>query len=220
MKKNCQEDSHRREFLLPAPISGLSGNKEKMNRAKVCSILSELGELNCEACIMGMKANALIDTGASVSQVNEVMNKLEVKPSLSEADLVISQADGSQMEIEGKISCPIKVGGVEVNYALYVASELCAGLILGEDWLKTRKTHLEFKPAKLILGKVDVPLGGKEKVTLVVVVKEDIKIPPRAMVSCRGKILNAKVEGEIHRVTQWCNGYRRRKWTRRHEFKP
>ena len=77
--------------------------------------------------------------------------------------MVISQADGSQMEIEGKIWCPIKVGGVQAKHTLYVAPELCTELILGEDWLKARKACLEFEPAKLILGEVEVPLGGQEK---------------------------------------------------------
>ena len=68
-------------------------------------MLLELGELSCEACILGMKVKVLIDTGASVSLKNsEVMNRLIVKQTLSEAELVINQEDGSQMKIEGKMS--------------------------------------------------------------------------------------------------------------------
>ena len=104
------------------------------------------------------------------------------------------------MEIEGKILCPVQVGGVKARHTLYVAPGLCAKLILGEDWLKARKACLEFEPTKLILGKVEVPLGGQERDTLIVVAKEDVKIPPRKMVSCEGRIINAKLEGEIHRV--------------------
>ena len=76
-------------------------------------MLSELGELSCEACVIEVRANAFIDTGAAVSLVSsEIVSKMEVKPALSEADFFISQADGSQMEREGKILCPVEVGGV------------------------------------------------------------------------------------------------------------
>ena len=164
-------------------------------------MLSEMCELSCEAFVKAVRINALIDTGAAVSLVSsEIVSKMKDKPALLEADLVISQADGSQMEIEGKIWCPIKVGGVQANHTLYVAPELCTELILGEDWLKARKACLEFEPAKLILGEVEIPLGGQEKDKLIVVAKEDIQIPPRKAVSYEGRILNAEVEGKIHRV--------------------
>ena len=114
--------------------------------------------------------------------------------------MVISQADGSQMEKKGKIRCLIKVGDVQANHTLYVAPELCTELILGEDWLRARKACLEFEPAKLILGEIEVPLGGQGRDRLIVVAKEDIQIPPRKAVSCEGRILNVEVEGEIHRV--------------------
>ena len=200
MKKDCQGDRYRREFLLPAPLSA-SENKIIKNRARVCSMLSEIGELSCEAYVKAVRTNALIDTGAAVSLISsEIVRKMKDKPALLEADLIISQADGSQMEIEGKIRCPIKVGGVQANHTLYVAPELCTELILGEDWLKARRACLKFEPAKLILGEIEVPLGGQGKDKLIVVVKEDIQIPPRKAVSCEGRILNMEVEGEIHQV--------------------
>ena len=153
MKKDCQEGRYRREFLLPAPMLA-SENKIIKDKARVCSMLSEKGELSCEAYVKAVRTNALIDTGAAVSMIrSEIVRKMKNRPALLEADLVISQADGSQMEIEGKIRCPIKVGGVQASHTLYVAPELCTELILGEDWLKARKACLEFEPAKLILGK-------------------------------------------------------------------
>ena len=125
MKKNCQEGRYRRKFLLLAPMSGLSGNKKKRNRAKVSLMLSELGELSCKACVMGIKANTLIDTGASVSLLSsEIMNKLEDKPALAEAHLVIKQADGSQMEIEGKILSPVEVVGCRSKSHLICGSRI------------------------------------------------------------------------------------------------
>ena len=95
---------------------------------------------------------------------------------------------------------PNKSGGVQASHTLYVAPELCTELILGEDWLKARKACLEFEPAKLILGEIEVPLGKQEKDKLIVVAKEDIQIPPRKVVSCEGRLLNMEVEGEIRRV--------------------
>ena len=170
MKKDCQEDRYRREFLLPAPLSA-SERKRNRNRAWVRSMLSEMGELSCEAYVKEVKANALIDTGAAVSLVSsEIVNKMKNKPALLEADLVISQADGSQMEIDGKILCSVEVGGIQAKHTLYVAPELCTELILGEDWLKARKLVQTPAKPKLILGEVEVPLGGQED-TLIVVAK-------------------------------------------------
>ena len=111
MNKDCREGRYRREFLLPAPLSA-SENKIIKDKARVCSMLSEKGELSCEAYVKVVRTNALIDTGAAVSLIrSEIVRKMKNRPALLEADLVISQADGSQMEIEGKIRCPIKVGG-------------------------------------------------------------------------------------------------------------
>ena len=60
-------------------------------------MLSELGELSCEAGVMEVRVNALVDTGAAVSLVSsEIVSNMKVKPALSEADLVISQVEGSQ----------------------------------------------------------------------------------------------------------------------------
>ena len=200
MKKDCQEGRYRREFLLPAPLSA-SENKIIKDKARVCSMLFEKGELSCKAYVKAVRTNALIDTGAAVSLIrSEIVRKMKNRPALLEADLVISQADGSQMEIEGKIRCPIKVAGVQASHTLYVAPELCTELILGEDWLKARKACLEFEPAKLILGEIEVPLGKQEKDKLIVVAKEDIQIPPRKVVSCEGRLLNMEVEGEIRQV--------------------
>ena len=154
MKKDCQEDRYRKEVLLPAPLSASEGKIIK-NRARVCSMLSERWELSCESDVKVVRTNALIDTGAAVSLIcSEIVRKMKDRPALLKAALVISQADGSQMEIEGKIRCPIKVGDVQANHTLYVAPELCTELILGEDWLRARKACLEFEPAKLILGEI------------------------------------------------------------------
>ena len=95
-------------------------------------MLSELGELSCEACVMEVRANVLIDTGAAVLLVSsEIVSKMKVKPALSEADLVISQTDGSQMEIEGKILCPVEVGGVKARNRIVRGTKFMRRLVEG-----------------------------------------------------------------------------------------
>ena len=66
MKKDCQEDRYRREFLLPAPLSP-SERKINKNTVRACSMLSEMCELSCEAYVKAVRTNALIDTEAAVS---------------------------------------------------------------------------------------------------------------------------------------------------------
>ena len=85
MKKDCQEDRYQREFLLPAPLLA-SERKIIKNRARVCSMLSEICELSCEAYVKAVRTNALIDTRAAVSLVSsEIVNKMKDKPALLEA---------------------------------------------------------------------------------------------------------------------------------------
>ncbi len=77
MKKDCQEGRYRREFLLPAPLSA-SENKIIKDKARVCSMLSEKGELSCEAYVKAVRTNALIDTGAAVSLIrSEIVTSLK-----------------------------------------------------------------------------------------------------------------------------------------------
>ena len=43
--------------------------------------------------------------------------------------------------------------------------------------------------------------------------------PFQQVLRCADCILYQKVTSLPYQMCQWCNGYRRRKWTRRHEFK-
>ena len=100
---------------------------------------------------------------------SEVMNRLGVKQTLSEAELVISQADGSQMKIEEKNVMSYKGRRCGSKSHPIHGSRVVCGTNLREDWLKAQKARLEFVLTKLILGKVEVPLGGNENNTFVVV---------------------------------------------------
>ena len=82
------------------------------------------------------------------------------------------------MKIAGMKWLPIQVGGVDSPHKFYVAPDLCAELILGEDWLTGYRAQLSFNPAALVVGGKRVSLGGDSSNPLPVVLDEDVKLPP------------------------------------------
>lgn len=71
---------------------------------------------------------------------------------------------------------------------------LVSQIILGEDWLRRRKSQLKFEPDTLIVGEVELLLRSTALEMLTVVTKNEVKLPPQTVVSCKGQVIT---EGEI-----------------------
>lgn len=185
----CNDSSE--GLLLPTPMAGWARSLQReRRRAKIFSLLTQERELSCKVVVGGSMVKAIIDTGASVSLLREgEYRRLKNQGRMRRPDIEITQADGGSMRIKGMVNLPLKVGATQSFHRLYITPKLCAGMILGEDWLHGHRAGIEFNPTVLVVNGVKMPLGDPPDRHVTVVAEEDIKLPPRAAVSGRGRLI-------------------------------
>lgn len=131
---------------------------------------------------------ALIETGASVSLLREKeYRKLRNRGWMRKPDIEITQANGGSMRIKGMVKLPLKVGETRSIQRFYVTPELCAGMILGEDWLHKHRAGIEFNPTVLVVDGVKMLLEDSPDKCITVVAEDDIKLPPSLELQCQAK---------------------------------
>lgn len=102
------------------------GHHPKKKRANVFSLLTQEGELRCEAVIKVIRP--LI--GICVSLIREDQYKRQrLQVWLKKSDITISQAGGKEMTITGMVWLPISIGGTNVVHKLHVAPDLYREMI-------------------------------------------------------------------------------------------
>ena len=117
---------------------------------------------------------------------------------LRKPNLVISHADVKEMKLTEVIWLLIEVG-LKGNQKVYIVTDLCNQLMLGEDWLLDHKAQLKFDPTTPIMERIEVPLGDNSCEALPVMAEWNIKSLPRTVVSCRGRIATEKkLKGELY----------------------
>lgn len=79
---------------------------------------------------------------------------------MQEADIEITQADGGPLEIKGMTRLPVRIGKLKSTQNFYVTPNLCTEAILGEDWLQSQRTRIEFNPTVLVVNGERTPVGG------------------------------------------------------------
>lgn len=63
---------------------------------------------------------------------------------------------------------------------------------MGEDWLHYHRAGTEFNLTVLVVNDTRLPLGSPHDRYMTVVEEEDIKLPPRIVVSNRGGLVTRK----------------------------
>lgn len=72
---------------------------------------------------------------------------------------------------------------------------------MGKDRLGQHRAHLKFDSAVLLVDGMTIPLGSVPIEPVSVVFDTDIKLPPRTVVSCRGRLVRKrKLEGKLFQM--------------------
>ena len=117
-------------------------------------------------------------------------------------DLFISQANSSQMKIEGMTWLTFKLARTTGELKVCVAPDLCEDLILGSDWLRLDKAQICFDLATLVLEEVEVPLENEVEKNCSGVAQIEVKLPPRIAVSSEERIDTVeKLMKELYQIT-------------------
>jgi predicted aspartyl protease len=95
------------------------------------------------------KINALIDTGANcscISLATATKLKLSLLPLLVGESHTLFAANGTNLEIVGKLELPINIKGLIIPYIFFsILKNLHHALLLGIDFLKATKTKIDWE---------------------------------------------------------------------------
>ena len=140
---NQQERNQR---VRKAKKNGLVTKRKKEYREY--GLFSQGSEIICKVQIEKKEIEALIDAGSEVSLMKlATCEELKlVIDSLEESDLIITQANGQEMQLKGIYWLPVEIWGMSTWSKFYIASNLDRAMILREDWPKKDQAQIRFKP--------------------------------------------------------------------------
>ena len=121
---------------------------------KLNAVVSFQDKCHVPLSIQGQQFRALIDTGSTISAVNDsVIRNLQIPyKNLSNSDITfITGAGGSNHPVKGKITLPIVIGNLKIQHTFYVIQDLCTSILLGTNFLIQQKAHLDWPSRKLYL---------------------------------------------------------------------
>ena len=157
-------------------------------------------------CIQGVREQALVDSGASVTMISEnyacLMPNTWIKPLDGEFYSIEGVVQGSSLEMVGQLVVPIKLGKfISSNHRIVVVRGMKYSCILGMDFMErffvsidTTDRNLIIKPPGGVITRVDVtPVFASERPQKVSALQR-VEIPPKTMVRVRAKV-NIPVTG-------------------------
>ena len=132
-------------------------NSKRPISIKVIELISQE---NDGPCILGEVENVpisfLIDTGASVTIINPRIYEnidIQARPVLQNAEVMMTMADGKNLNCLGKGSFRLKINGECFNHQIWVADITMDG-ILGYDFLQAHECCLDFAHGEMLCGEL------------------------------------------------------------------
>ena len=165
---------------------------------------------NINVTIGTQQFRTLLDTGSQLSLVSEDFVKLMypklVKPSDSTKKATLISATGHHLKATKSGKIRITLGKVRMYHDFVVVSNFKHDMILGIDFMNSRKALLDFENQALIIGNSLFPLQQKprqkkEEVYLVRLA-EDVDIFPRSDIQLKCSISKKRHSGENFVVSQ------------------
>jgi len=104
--------------------------------------------------ITGADIDALIDTGAFESLMNEntaKILKLKIKPLINTAKYDLVSANGSDIKIIGETKVEMYLSGVKFDQNIAIAKELNPHFLLGAEFLSANKAVIDYRTGMLSL---------------------------------------------------------------------
>jgi hypothetical protein len=100
--------------------------------------------------------------------------------------------DGTKVQVEGKVSLPVEIGGTVVESQLAITKELPTSMILGNDTLSTSKVTIDYQE-RVLRAKRSIPFQivirkAKEKRVVRAVEKQWISVRTVMYIRAEAKI--------------------------------
>ena len=128
--------------------------------------------------------------------------RLRMGNQIRRPNLTWDQGDGKRLMVVRMVWFPLKVGWVRHRHKVYVMSDLCNKLILGEDWLRGRSAQLKFAPHTALTVGVEILKRGDWYYRYCLLPKRDIRLCPQIAMTCKGVIATKKgLEKGTYQVT-------------------
>ena len=144
---------------------------------------------------------AMLDCGASISCLSLDMYKrcgLAKEYDLEQSDVHAAQTvDGSHMKILGKINIPITICRLSLTQTFYIFKKLNQSVILGRDFLKEQKAHVDYERDIIEIqgGLVTAQMFSSPHKSGLARLINRISIPPQSATVAKVKVRNSGIKG-------------------------
>ena len=138
--------------------------------------------LHLDVVVNGVSADALVDTGATVSLLSEkIVRKWseENQAMVTATDIKVQLADGKSCPVAGEVEAELQLAGNCVKHRFIVAS-LGSDVLLGLDFMKNEQCVIDITNRCLEWGGIMLPLRetADRQQTCRVTVLETVVVPP------------------------------------------
>ena len=144
---------------------------------------------------------AMLDCGASISCLSIDMYKrsgLSKEYEMQVSDIQGAQTvDGSHMKILGKISIPMTICRLTLTQTFYIFKKLNQSVILGRDFLKEQKAHVDYDRDTIEIqgGLVIAQMFSSPHKSGLARLINRISIPPQSATVAKVKVRNSGIKG-------------------------
>lgn len=142
--------------------------------------------------IFGVKANALLDTGSTISVINPILfDKIpgHLKPEVLPSNRSLCMANGDTSTPRGKASLQLKINGTELRHPMIIA-DIEVPVILGYDFMYDHNCSVDVRNGNLKIGKDNIKcnLESQNGSIFRIRLDTDFTVPPGSEMIVSGSI--------------------------------
>lgn len=193
-QKNCPENT---KSIGETHGSTKRENSSNFQKAKSNQMTGRLGSCTGESgmfvnvAINDIQTKFLIDTGATVSMLSkQLYDKIKDHScyEIKETKMKVFTADGTQMELQGKLDLQIELGTKRIELTALI-SDIQPDGILGLDIIRSHEMMISAKHQTLTFDDVEIPILFEGTLGCFrIVAQETFSIPPRSERVVPGKL--------------------------------
>ena len=130
--------------------------------------------------IQNIAVRSLVDTGSELSLLNKkIYDSLRQKPPLKRGGVSLHSANGSHMEVKGKILLNFKIHGQKFQHEFFVVKDLTRSAIIGRDFLTKFNATIYCAYNKLKINNAYIPLENDTHFASTVRTTHNITLKPQ-----------------------------------------
>ncbi|KAK3090931.1 hypothetical protein FSP39_015821 [Pinctada imbricata] len=110
--------------------------------------------------INGVRCQALIDTGSSVTLISKTLfHKIPSEITLQKASTILKTADGKHLEVVGRFMAELKIGNELITQDVIIANLEDIDLLLGMDFFESNRVVIHMAPPLLKVNESEITLS-------------------------------------------------------------